>query len=65
MKLDARMKQTIARAIRNRQSEREHRHACGSCGRKAALLIISFEGLRIGAMCRFCEASYFKASDRK
>lgn len=47
----------IDSAIAQRRAVRDARHACMTCDRTAALLTLSFEGLRVGTLCRFCGAS--------
>jgi hypothetical protein len=49
----------IERAIARRRKVRAARLTCPECSKESALLTLSFEGLLLGRLCRFCPWTSF------
>ncbi len=61
----AKLRTSLARAVAAAEHAREHRGTCPACGKRRALLTLSFEGMRIGALCRFCGGDTLGTLGRK
>lgn len=59
------LRDAIARAIRRAERTRASRTSCIGCGKDHALLTVSYDGQRIGVLCRFCPWESFTTEKPK
>lgn len=55
-------RRNLDRAITEAEARKANKDTCSGCKRSLALMMLSFRGLKVGYLCRFCPRTSFDVS---